>query len=155
VRPVRGVLVDLDVKWINWSATHDVVYLKGPGVVIPLNFGWSDQTVYALGVQWAVTDMLTVRGGYNYGKAPIDSADVMNNLIFPAVVERHLTLGFDERLGDHWGIGGTWMKAFKNSITGVNDVPAGFQPLLNGATSSGATIRLEETSVGLLLYYLI
>jgi len=157
VRPGADFLVDFDVKWINWSSTHDVVNLKGPASVgtIPLNFGWDDQIVYALGVQWGATDALTVRAGFNYAKAPIDAADVMNNLIFPAVVEKHATLGFDYRLGTHWGVGGTFMKAFRESLTGSGDVPAGFQPLLNGATSSGATIALDETSVGVLLYYLI
>jgi long-chain fatty acid transport protein len=155
VRPGARVLVDFDVKWINWSSTHDTVRLKGPTTTIPLNFGWDDQVVYALGAQWGVTDALTVRAGFNFGKAPIDQADVMNNLIFPALVEKHATLGLDYRLGTHWGVGGTFMKAFKETLTGSGDVPAGFQPLLNGATSSGATISLEETSVGVLLYYLM
>jgi len=154
VRPNDRLLVDFDVKWIDWSSTHDVVDIQGPTATIPLNFGWKDQIVYALGVQWAATDMLTLRAGYNYGKAPINETDVMNNLIFPAIVERHLTFGGDYRLGEHWGVGAAFMKAFKESLTGTNDVPPGFQPLLNGATSSGATITLEETSVGVLLYYL-
>jgi len=155
VRPAERVVVDFDVKWINWSSTHDTVNLKGPAGTIPLAFGWDDQVVYALGAQWGATDALTLRAGFNYAKAPIDQADVMNNLIFPAVVEKHAALGLDYRLGTHWGVGGAFMKAFKESVTGVGDVPAGFQPLLNGATSSGATISLEETSVGVLLYYLI
>jgi len=166
VRPNDRVLVDLDVKWIDWSSTHDQVSLSGPSgsfvaaqnptgnsnsTVLP--FGWKDQVVYAIGVQWAATDALTLRAGYNYAKAPIDDADVLNNLIFPALVERHLTVGGDYLLGEHWGVGAAFMKGFKASATGVNDTGA-FAPLLGGSPSSGARIALKETSAGVLLYYL-
>jgi long-chain fatty acid transport protein len=166
VRPTDRWLVDFDVKWINWSDTHDRVHLSGPANSFnaaqnptgssnstDLPFGWNNQTVYKLGVQFAATQALTLRGGYNYAKAPIDEADVLNNLIFPAIVERHLSLGFDYALGAHWGIGGTYMKAFKESLTGTNDTGS-FSALLGGSPSSNSTITLEETSVGVLLYYL-
>lgn len=166
VAPSGRLLVDFDVKWIDWSSTHDKVDLKGPaGAFIAaqnptgsttstqLDFGWRDQWVYALGVQFAATEALKLRAGYNYAKAPVDSADVFNNLIFPALVERHLTFGVDYRLGDHWGIGGTYMKAFKKTLTGTGDVPNGFQAGTPFGASSNAKISLEETSLGLLLYY--
>ena len=168
VRPSKGLLADFDVKWINWSATHDMVDLKGPANSFDTNgdgagdasstqlaFGWDDQVVYALGLQWAATKALTVRAGFNYAKAPIDAADVFNNLVFPAIVEKHLTLGADWRLGQHWGVGGTFMKAFKETLTGAGDIPAGFQAATPFPASSGAKISLQETSVGVLLYYLI
>ena len=162
VSPNDRLLVDFDIKWIDWSSTHDSVNLSGPtgsfnggaASETELPFGWEDQTIYALGVQWLATDSFTIRVGYNYAKAPIDEADVLNNLVFPALVEQHVAIGFDKQLGEHWGVGGTYMKAFQESVTGVNDT-GGFAPLLGGSLSSGATITLEETSVGLLLYYLM
>jgi long-chain fatty acid transport protein len=166
VTPTQRFLVDFDIKWIDWSSTHDKVDLKGPAGAFnaaqnptgsttstQLDFGWRDQWVYALGVQYAATDALKLRAGFNYAKSPIDSADVFNNIIFPALVERHLTLGVDYRLGDHWGIGGTYMRAFKKTLTGTNDVPGGFQQGTPFGASSGTKISLDETSVGLLLSY--
>ncbi|MBI5137494.1 MAG: TonB-dependent receptor [Nitrospirae bacterium] len=169
VQPNDRLLVDLDVKWIDWSATHGSVTLTGPANSFDTNgdavgdsnttqlpFGWKDQTVYALGVQWTATDTLTLRAGYNYAKAPIDQADVMNNLVFPALVERHVTVGFDQQLGDHWGVGATFMKAYNKRFTGSGDVPVGFQtPNTPFTADSNFRISLAETSVGLLLYYLM
>ena len=142
VNPSERLLVDLDVKWINWSDTHDVVKLKGGGGVTPLNFGWDDQMVYALGAQYGVSERLKVRAGLNYGKSPIGTEDVFNNLVFPAIVEKHAMLGFDYQLGEHWGLGATYMKAFKNTLT--NTDPAFPVPV---------QISLAETSVGVLLDY--
>lgn len=142
-RPQERVLVAFDVKWIDWSNTHDTINLTGPGGTLPLAFGWEDQTIYALGVQYAATDALTLRAGFNMADAPIKANDAMQNVIFPAIVKRHAAFGADYRLGDHWGVGGTFMKAFKESLTETD------------AADLPVTITLEETSVGLLLYYLM
>ena len=164
VKPHAMVTVTADVKWINWSDTHDKVELKGPansfspdGVTLTdktkLDFGWDDQWVYALGVQVQPMDRLNVRMGYNYAKAPIDEEDVFNNLIFPAIVEHHFAIGFDYMLGAHWGVGMTYMKAFEESLKGKNDVPAGFDYATPFGASSGAKTQLEEDSVGVQLTY--
>lgn len=159
--PDDRLLVDFDIKWINWSDTHDQVSLSGPansfgaGVsATTLGFGWDDQVVYALGLRYRATDTLTLRAGYNYGESPIGPEDVLNNIIFPAIVERHLALGFDYKLDKHWGVGGAYMRAFEKSLTGKGDT-GGFASLLGGSPDSNVKIALEETSIGLLLYYLI
>ncbi|QLQ01512.1 MAG: outer membrane protein transport protein [Thiobacillus sp.] len=36
-----------------------------------MGFGWKDQTIYKLGVNWGVNERLQLRAGYNYGKSPI------------------------------------------------------------------------------------
>jgi len=167
VTPIKPVTVSFDIKWINWSSTHDKVDFTGPnnsfdtngdGVgdsdSTQLNFGWEDQWVYALGIQYAVNDALTVRTGYNYSKAPIDEADVFNNMLFPAIVEQHFTLGGEYMLGDHWGIALTYMKAFKETDKGKGDVPQGFQQATPFTADSGAEISLEEDSIGMQLVYL-
>ena len=164
IKPIKPLLVDFDVKWINWSDTHDKVDFSGPSGAFmtpsgptdstTLDFGWKDQWVYALGIQYKATDRLTVRTGYNYSKAPIDEKDVFNNLVLPAIVEQHFTIGADYMLGDHWGIAMTYMKAFKETLKGRNDVPAGFQQMTPFTADSGATISLKEDSVGMQLTYL-
>ena len=167
LHPDKAFLIDFDVKWINWSDTHDKVRLKGPANSFDsdgngtgdsnstrLNFAWKDQYVFALGAQYKMTDRLNLRAGLNYAKSPIDEADVFNNLIFPALVETHAAVGFDYQLGDHWGIGLTYMKAFKKTITGKGDIDPNFVAATNGFTSdSNAKISLEENSAGLLLTY--
>lgn len=164
-RPIDRWLVSFDVKWINWAATHDAVDLKGtfgldtngdgsPDQTISsvaLPFGWDNQWVFAVGTQYQLTDALAVRTGFNHAKAPIDEADVFNNLAFPAVVENHLTLGATYRLGDHWELSTAYKKAFKKELTGKGDVPTAFQPL--AGTDSGAKIAMDQHSFGLQISY--
>lgn len=160
VTPIEPLLVAFDVKWINWSDTHDKVKLSGPAnsFMTPsgpsssteLPFGWDDQWVYALGVQYKATPALNMRAGFNYSKAPIDEADVFNNLVFPAIVEKHFGLGFDYMLGKHWGIGATYMKAFKEELTGKGDL----NPAMGFGPDSNTKISLEQDSLGVQLTYL-
>lgn len=176
VKPVQGLLIALDYKVINWSETHDKVDFSGPTGAFDtdmdptnggetnatqLNFGWEDQTVIALGIVYAVNSNLDISAGWNKGESPIDEADVFNNLVFPAVVETHYTLGADYKLGAHWGLGLTYMKAKSNELVGKNDVPLGFQyasPMFSaggtaGVTDSNIEIALEEESYGVQLSY--
>jgi long-chain fatty acid transport protein len=166
VRPLPRLVLDFDLKWINWSSTHDEVDFKGPdnafdtngdgigdAAYTVLDFGWDDQTVFAIGVQYQIMDDLAFRAGYNTAKAPIDEADVFNNLILPATVEQHLTAGLHYFLGDHWGIGSTVMIASEKEIEGRDDVPAGFQQLTPFSGDSGAKIALKETSLDIQLSY--
>ena len=75
------------------------------------SFGWENQHVYALGLEYRM-DKLALRTGYNYGKNPIannknantvtgapntntigDTMNAFNHVMFPAVTERHYTVG--------------------------------------------------------------
>ncbi len=59
-----------------------------------LGFGWSNQTVYKLGLAYKYTDKWTVRGGWNYAKSPInEKREIIFNVVAPATVQNHLTLG--------------------------------------------------------------
>gem|GEM_PF-404217 len=166
VKPHDMVMLTADVKWINWSDTHDDVTLEGPADSFnaafnpsgktdetDLEFGWEDQWVYAVGLQVQPVDRLNIRAGYNYAKAPLDTKDVFNNLIFPAIVEQHFAVGFDYMFGEHWGIGLTYMKAMKESMKGKYDVPQGFQDNTPFEESSNTKISLEEDSFGIQLTY--
>ncbi len=97
-KPVNKFQIEADVKWYNFSAVMDQINLKGPnGVVIPLKFGWDDQIVYALGANFKIKQGLCLRAGYNYGKTPIGTNDVDNNLGSIAVVEHHVSFGISKK----------------------------------------------------------
>jgi long-chain fatty acid transport protein len=80
-------LVAFDYKRIDWD---DADGYK--------EFGWKAQNVYALGYayEW---DRYTLRAGYNYAKAPVDTSDAqafqnyLNLLGFPATSKSHYTFG--------------------------------------------------------------
>ncbi len=59
-----------------------------------LGFGWTNMTIYKLGLSYDYTDKWTVRGGWAYGKSPInEQREIIFNIVAPATVQNHLTLG--------------------------------------------------------------
>lgn len=85
---------------------------NGPG------FGWEDQTVYKIGARAQATPKLALMAGYNHGKAPLDSEDTFFNVLAPATVEDHLSLGFEYTLSKTSSIVGSYTHAFTNTIKG-------------------------------------
>lgn len=79
----------IDYKKIKWS---DAKGYK--------DFKWEDQNVYMLGYQYG-QDNWALRAGYNYAKSPIKDQGVadgglvntLNLLGFPAIIEKHYTVG--------------------------------------------------------------
>lgn len=100
-RPMPGLLVEADVKRIYFGDVLDRISVETPGAPYPaaLAFGWSDQTVYALGVRKDLGPV-SLRLGFNYGKSPIGPEDVNANLGSTAVVEKHIAFGITRRFSD-------------------------------------------------------
>jgi long-chain fatty acid transport protein len=79
--------VTLDWKNIRWADARGYQ-----------DFGWENQDVYALGAEYRMDD-LALRAGFNYGANPIaEQADntrinLLNQGMFPAITQRHYTLG--------------------------------------------------------------
>ncbi|MBM3582096.1 MAG: hypothetical protein FJX37_09045, partial [Alphaproteobacteria bacterium] len=86
-----GAQADLagDVKHIAWQSVKSI----GGKEPADGGFGWHNQFVFAVGAAYEVTDKLTGRIGYNYGKSPIDEEHLFANFLFPAISEHHLTAG--------------------------------------------------------------
>lgn len=87
-------------------------------------FGWEDMTTFKLGFEWQRDEVSTWRFGFSYGEQPIQSADVLFNVLAPGVMEQHVTFG----LTRHAASGGEWnfsfMYAPEKSVTG----PSLFDP---------------------------
>ncbi|MFW5910966.1 MAG: OmpP1/FadL family transporter, partial [Thiohalospira sp.] len=145
--PSEDVTVSADLKWINWSDTMDELAVEGPnGTQRTMDPGWDDQTVYALGANWGVADGVEVRAGYNYAESPIDSEDVVANMILPAVVESHYTVGAGFDLAGGWELDAHYMYVPEKTFTA---------PANTGATdpNNEQEIGLSETSFGINLGY--
>lgn len=115
LQPSSSFLVAADAKLINWSSAIEVVDLEVsnppegyPETPFPdgqggytntssFQMNWEDQWVYALGVEYSLNPVHTVRAGYNYGKSPVPD-DYLSPL-FPAIVEQHVTMGYGLDLG--------------------------------------------------------
>ena len=112
--------IGFGVDWNNndlMSVTFDIKSIKWGEAQGYKDFGWENQTVYALGVEY-ILDRLALRFGYNYGKNPIannlDTTPVFtggpenghvlntfNHVMFPAITEQHYTAGFGYTFSKH------------------------------------------------------
>lgn len=135
--PNPGLLVEFDVKQIQFSDVLDKVTLKTPSGSQVMNFGWSDQTVYAIGVQRKVSDKTSVRVGYNYGASPIGPEDVTNNYGSLAVTEHHLSLGMTRQMSDKASVSLSYVRAFHNEVK----------------NSAGNKLELEQNVLNLQISY--
>jgi len=116
-KPTSRLQVEADVKWYNFSDVMDKVELKAyNGAVIPLNFGWDDQMVYAVGANFKVMPGMCLRAGYNYGKTPIGEEDVNYNLGSIAVVEHHVSIGISKKWNDTCSSTLSFTHGFHNEV---------------------------------------
>lgn len=128
-----------DLKWIDWSSTMDTLAVKGPnGSQRTMDPGWDDQTVIAVGVNYQMTPALALRAGYNHAESPIDDKAASRNMILPAVVETHYTVGLGYTLNNRWDIAFHYMHV--PEVT--RQAPA------TDPQAPGAEIALSETSFG-------
>ncbi len=144
LRATPALTLAADVKWIEWSATMNKLAVEGPnGIVVPMDPGWDDQTVYALGIDYRVSSSVSLRAGYNYAEAPFDAAQVSRNLLLPAIVESHYTLGGDVQLNNHWQLAFHYMYVPEVTMRAPAD----------DAMMPGAEIALSERSAGVNIGY--
>lgn len=135
-----------DVKSIANGVSNSLVAppANGLGSVGGSGFGWRDQTVFKLGVEHEYHKNLTLRAGYNYGKSPVRNGtidDVTFNILAPAVVEKHLTMGATWTLASKDEVTVSYMHAFSNSVTG----PSVTSLLGVGGTE---TLTMSQDSLG-------
>lgn len=107
---------------------------NGPG------FGWRNATAYKIGVSYALSQSLTLRAGYATTKQPIPASQTFFNILFPAVVEDHITLGATLQTGaTELTVG--YMHALKKTVNGNGSIPLAFG-------SGEANLRMNQNSLG-------
>jgi len=104
--------ISAQVDWIDWAHAFDTLHigmsngnnpnLYGPGTLgasfrdnFPLN--WSSEFVYRVGLEYDVTENLSLRLGYCYGSSPVPDATLTP--MTAAITEHTITAG----AGYHWG----------------------------------------------------
>lgn len=118
---------------------------NGPG------FGWDNIDIWKLGAEYKHNKQWTFRAGYSHTDSPIkgatcvtfseaNCAEVAVNILAPAVVEDHVTLGFTYTLASGNEVTMSYMHAFENSVSAVR--PAAF----GGGTD---TIKMYQNSLGI------
>lgn len=110
---------------------------NGPG------FGWRNMTVFKLGMSYAWSDKLTLRGGISTTNQPIPSSQTLFNILAPGVVENHLTLGATWAVSPSSELSLAYMHAFSNKVKGSASIPA--VPFGGG----NANLKMHQDSLGI------
>lgn len=103
-RPNADWMLAFDVKKIMWSNTMKnfkmEMTIPGMGTMPDSQYqGWDDQTIIMLGAAYNLNKNLTLRAGINQANHPVPSNTI--NPLFPAIVERHYTMGVGYKVNDN------------------------------------------------------
>jgi long-chain fatty acid transport protein len=112
-------------------------------------FGWTNQTVYKLGMSYQYAPNLQLRAGFNHAKTPIGSQQTFFNILAPATVEDHLTLGATWTLADKSELSLSYMHAFENKVTGnINGNGCAFAA---GCATTGhpVDLKMHQNALGI------
>jgi len=113
------------------------------GLAEGLGFGWTNQTVYEIGVEHAYNDKWTLRAGWNYAASPInEEREILFNIVAPATVEHHLTLGATWQYQNDIELSFSYIHAFENKQFGPTQI--GYQGSMSMSQDSlGATLSMN------------
>lgn len=109
---------------------------NGPG------FGWRNATAYKFGLSYAMSQSLTLRAGFATTKQPIPANQTFLNIIFPAVVQDHITLGATWQAGPTTELTVGYMHALKKTVNGAGSIPAAFG-------GGEANLKMYQDSLGI------
>ncbi|MEW6728754.1 MAG: outer membrane protein transport protein [Pseudomonadota bacterium] len=112
-----------DIKRLMWSKTMKTFNFGPDGNVGSMDQNWDDQTVYMIGGQYMVAPGVALRAGFNYAKNPIPSDTV--NYLFPAITEKHYTVGVGWNIGGGHSLAASFMYAPEVEQAGTGPMNTG------------------------------
>lgn len=116
------LMTALDLKQVLWNDSMNTVTMHMPGGgAVPFRQDWENQTVVALGLSYKISESLTARAGYNYGKNPIP--DDLVNYLWPATAEHHYTAGFGYAFDGQSQLNFALSHVPEVSVTGTGPMP--------------------------------
>jgi len=140
-----AIKLALDYQRINYSGVASVSNPLLPNLQVSLlgndsgaGFGWDDIDVWKLGAEYKYSQQLTLRAGYSHTDSPISSSanptspdfgETSFNIIAPAVIEDHVTLGFTYTLASGNEVTMAYMHGFKNDVSGPGAVMGGTEKI--------------------------
>ncbi len=153
IKPIEPVQLTFDYQRIFYGDVKSIAN-SGPvvsafGPSIPqgsgklghkngLGFGWKDINVYRFGALFNVNEQWTLRAGYSWNDSPIPNNELLFNIIAPAVITRHATVGVTyspSKLGE-WNL--TYVHGFNED-----------QKQSTSAFGVPASIRMKQNSIAI------
>jgi long-chain fatty acid transport protein len=99
-------------------------------------------TVFKLGLSYAWSDKLTLRGGVSTTRQPIPKDETLFNILAPGVVENHLTLGATWAVSPASELTLAYMHAYSKKVNGSGSIP-GFMG------GGNANLKMYQDSLGI------
>ncbi|MHB0974856.1 MAG: OmpP1/FadL family transporter [Thiobacillus sp.] len=140
-----AVKLAVDYQRINYSGVASVSNPLLPNLMTAqlgtnggAGFGWDDINVWKLGAEYKYSQQLTLRAGYSHTDSPIsastnptspDFSETSFNIIAPAVIKDHVTLGFTYALASGNEVTMAYMHGFKNDVSGPGAVMGGTEKI--------------------------
>jgi len=139
----------------------DVLFYQWSGNEVFDFFGWEDQIVYKVGIEYRASDKLALRAGFNYGESPIKGGNstapistfgnttadaAFANYLFPAISETHVTVGMSYKLDKNMTVSGYYLYAPEASQTATASNFGGGYP-------TGTTISMAQHAFGMGVNY--
>lgn len=126
----KKLTLAFDVKQIRYT---DVKSVSNPlSAVNPLGadngsgFGWENQMIYKLGMEFTPNRDWVYRAGYSYAMQQIPGSQMMFNILAPGVSQNHATIGLTRNLSKKEnGINLSLMYSPATSVTGPNNMDPG------------------------------
>jgi long-chain fatty acid transport protein len=113
----KGPTADEFFGGLVGALTGNPAFISNPlGTNDGWGFGWDDVWIYKVGVNYAYNSNWTFRAGFNYAQVPYDDDQALFNVLAPAVVEKHATVGFTRSLTPNSELTFAYMHAFKNDV---------------------------------------
>ncbi|MGB7904573.1 MAG: outer membrane protein transport protein [Steroidobacteraceae bacterium] len=84
-------------------------------------FGWEDISVYKFGGSYQLDDTWTLRGGYSFTDQPIPKDQMTFNILAPAVMEDHFSVGFTKKQPSGNELNMSFMYAPEQTLKGPNN----------------------------------
>ena len=143
------LMLAADYQRINYSDVNAIGNPSGTSLTTAVGmgsnngsgFGWADMDIWKLGVEYKLNQKTTLRAGYSFADSPIDGSalgEATFNIIAPAVIENHVTLGFTYTLASGNEVTVAYMHGLENEVSGTN-------PFFGGTD----TIKMFQNSLGI------
>ncbi|PKO61411.1 MAG: long-chain fatty acid transporter, partial [Betaproteobacteria bacterium HGW-Betaproteobacteria-17] len=145
-----AIKLALDYQRINYADVAAIGTAPALG-----GFGYDNMDVWKLGVEYKHSPKLTLRAGYSHADSPIKGASLADcmagsancgettlNILAPAVIEDHVTLGLTYTLASGNELTMAYMHALKNKVSGQ-----GFDG--GGAPTGINSIQMYQNSLGI------
>ena len=138
-----------DYQRINYSGVNAIGNASGNSLTTAAlmgssngsGFGWADMDIWKLGVEYKLSQKMTLRAGYSFADSPIDGAalgEATFNIIAPGVIEHTVTMGFTYALASGDEVTVAYMHGFENEVSGTN-------PFFGGTD----TTKMFQNSLGI------